>query len=118
MLIKNCINLPIAPDTKIINVIIIIIIIIEHLEKMKPTNTWVSWKVTPLNKWKWKTKFEKSISEGLENYSRQNSPAENLIKGISTWAVPLVRYSGHFLKLTRNELKQMDQKNKKTNDHA
>ena len=33
----------------------------------------------------------------------------NLIKGINTWAVPLVRYSGPFLKWTRDELKQMDQ---------
>ena len=33
----------------------------------------------------------------------------NLIKGINTWAVPLVGYSGRFLKWTRDELKQMDQ---------
>ena len=33
----------------------------------------------------------------------------NLIKGINTWDVPLVRYSGPFLKWTRDELKQMDQ---------
>ena len=32
----------------------------------------------------------------------------NLVKGINTWAVPLVRYSRPFLKWTR-ELKQMDQ---------
>ena len=32
----------------------------------------------------------------------------NLIKGINTWAVPLVKYSGPFLKWTREELKQMD----------
>ena len=32
----------------------------------------------------------------------------NLIKGINTWSVPLIRYSGPFLKSTR-ELKQMDQ---------
>ena len=30
----------------------------------------------------------------------------NLIKGINTWAVPLVRYSGPFLKWTRDELKK------------
>ena len=35
----------------------------------------------------------------------------NLIKGINTWAVPLVRYSGPFLKWTRDERRQMDQKN-------
>ena len=32
----------------------------------------------------------------------------NLIKGINTWAVRLVRYSGPFLKWTRDEVKQMD----------
>ena len=37
----------------------------------------------------------------------------NLIKRINTWAVPLVRYSGPFLKWTREELKQMDQRTRK-----
>ena len=37
----------------------------------------------------------------------------NLIKGINTWVVPLVRYSGPFLKWTRDELKQMDQRRRK-----
>ena len=37
----------------------------------------------------------------------------NLIKGINTWAVLLVRYSGPFLKWTRDELKQMDQRTRK-----
>ena len=39
--------------------------------------------------------------------------SRNLIKGINTWAVPLVRYSGPFLKWTWEELKQMDQRTKK-----
>ena len=39
--------------------------------------------------------------------------SRNLIKGINTWAVPLVRYSGPFLKWTRDELKQMDQRTRK-----
>ena len=39
--------------------------------------------------------------------------SRNLIKGINTWAVPLVRYSGPFLKWTREELKQMDQGTRK-----
>ena len=48
--------------------------------------------------------------------------SRNLIKGINIWVVPLVRYSEPFLKWTREEHKQMDQrtrklmhKNKKTN---
>ena len=39
--------------------------------------------------------------------------SRNLIKGINTWAVSLVRYSGLFLKWTRDELKQMDQRTRK-----
>ena len=39
--------------------------------------------------------------------------SRNLIKGINTWAVPLVRYSGPFLMWTREELRQMDQRTRK-----
>ena len=39
--------------------------------------------------------------------------SRNLIKGINTWAVPLVIYTGPFLKWTQEELKQMDQKTRK-----
>ena len=39
--------------------------------------------------------------------------SRNLIKGINTWAVPLIRYSEPFLKWTRDELKQMDQRIRK-----
>ena len=39
--------------------------------------------------------------------------SRNLIEGINTWAVPLVRYSGLFLKWTRDELKQIDQRTRK-----
>ena len=39
--------------------------------------------------------------------------SRNLIKRINNWVVPLVRYSGPFLKWTREELKQMDQRTRK-----
>ena len=39
--------------------------------------------------------------------------SRNFIKGINTWAVPLVKYSGPFLKWTRDELRQMDQTTRK-----
>ena len=39
--------------------------------------------------------------------------SRNLIKGINTWVVPLVRYSGPFLKWTRDELRQMNQRTRK-----
>ena len=49
---------------------------IRRLAETKPTNTWVSWRLTPSDKWKWKTKFKNNISGKVENYSRQNSSAE------------------------------------------
>ena len=39
--------------------------------------------------------------------------SRNLVKGINTWAVLLVRYLGLFLKWTGEELKQMDQRTRK-----
>ena len=39
--------------------------------------------------------------------------SRNLIKGINTWAVPIVRYSGPFIKWTEDEFKQMDQRTRK-----
>ena len=39
--------------------------------------------------------------------------SRNLIKGINKWALLLVRYSGPYLKWTREELKQMDQGTRK-----
>ena len=39
--------------------------------------------------------------------------SRNLIKGINTLAVPLVRYSRTFMKRTREKLKQMDQRTRK-----
>ena len=39
--------------------------------------------------------------------------SRNLIKGINTWVVSLVRYSEPFLKWTRDELKEMDQRTRK-----
>ena len=39
--------------------------------------------------------------------------SRNLIKGINNWDVPLIRYSGPFLKWTRYELKQMDPRTRK-----
>ena len=37
----------------------------------------------------------------------------NLVKGINTWAVPFIRYSGSFLLRNIEELKQIDQRTRK-----
>ena len=39
--------------------------------------------------------------------------SRNLIKRLNTRVVPLVRYSGSFVKWTRKELKQVDQRKRK-----
>ena len=39
--------------------------------------------------------------------------SRNLMKEIDTWAVPLVGYSGPFLKTTTEELQQIDKRTKK-----
>ena len=63
-----------------------------------------------------KMKEKKSKNEYLrktEKLLETKLYCRNLIKGINTWAVPVVRYSGLFLKWTREELKQMDQRTRK-----
>ena len=77
----------------------------ERSEKVKPTNIRVSWTVTPSNKWKWKTKFKKEYLRRIRKLLETKLSCRNLIKGINTRPVPLVRYSGSFLKWTRDELK-------------
>ena len=39
--------------------------------------------------------------------------SRNLIKGINTWTVPIVRYLGPFLKRTRDQRKKLDQRTRK-----
>ena len=54
---------------------------------------------------------EKTSKEYLRR--TRNLCSRNLIKGMNTWAVPLVRYSEPFMKWTSEELKQMDQRIRK-----
>ena len=60
-----------------------------------------------------KDKIQKEHLLGTRKLLETKLPGRNLIKGIYTWAVFLVRKSGPFLKWTRDELKQMDQKTRK-----
>ena len=53
---------------------------LERSKKMKPTNTWGSWRLISSDKCKWKRRSEKNISGEWENYSWQNSPAETSSK--------------------------------------
>ena len=60
-----------------------------------------------------KEKIQKEYLSRTRKLLETKLNSRNLIKGINTWAVPLVRYSGPFLKWTRDELKQMDQRTRK-----
>ena len=64
----------------------------------------------PIKHVQMKDKIQKNISGKL---LETKISCRNLIKGINTWAVPLVKYSVPFLKWTRDELKQMDKRTKK-----
>ena len=60
-----------------------------------------------------KDKIQKEYLRRTRKLLETKLSSRNLIKGINTWAVPLVRYSGPFLKWTRDELRQMDQRTRK-----
>ena len=60
-----------------------------------------------------KEKTKKEYLRKTRKLLEINLYSRNLIKEINTSAVPLVKYSGPFLKLTKKELKQMDQRTRK-----
>ena len=53
-----------------------------------------------------KDKIRKEYPRRTRKLLETKLSSGNLIKGIYTWALPLVRYSGPFLKRTRDELKK------------
>ena len=52
-----------------------------------------------------KNKIQKEYLRRTRKLLETKISGTNLIKGINTWAVPLVRYSAPFLRWTRNELR-------------
>ena len=60
-----------------------------------------------------KDKIQKEYLRRTRKLFKTKLSCRNPIKGINTWAVPLVRYSGPFLKWTRDEHKQMDLRTRK-----
>ena len=83
----------------------------ERSEKRKPINTDI------MKQLEMKEKMEKGYLRRTRKILETKLFCGNLIKEINNLAVPLVRHSGSFLKRTREELKEMNQKFKK-NDHA
>ena len=60
-----------------------------------------------------KEKIQKEYLRRTRKLLETKLSSRNLIKGINSWAVPLVRYLGPFLQSTRDELREMDQRNRK-----
>ena len=60
-----------------------------------------------------KKKIQKEYLRSTRKLLQTKLSGRNLIKGINTWAVALAWYSGPFLKWTRDELRQMDQRTRK-----
>ena len=60
-----------------------------------------------------KNKIQKEYLRRTRKQLKTKLSSRNLIKGINTWAMPLVRYSWLFLKWTREKLRQMDQRTRK-----
>ena len=60
-----------------------------------------------------KNKIQKEYLRRTRKLLVTKLSSRNIIKGITTWAVLLVRYSGPFLKWTREKLRQMDQRTRK-----
>ena len=60
-----------------------------------------------------KDKLQKEYLRRTRKQLETKLPSRNLIKRINTWALRLVRYTGPFLKWTRDGLKQMYQRTRK-----
>ena len=58
-----------------------------------------------------KNKIQKEYLRRTRKLLKTKLNSRNLIKGINTWAVPHVRYSGPFRKWTRDELQTNGPKN-------
>ena len=60
-----------------------------------------------------KERIQKEYPRRTRKLLETKLKSRNFTKGINTWAEPLVRYSAPFLKWTRDEFKQMDQRTRK-----
>ena len=67
----------------------------------------------PIKQVEMKDKIRKEYFRRTRKLLETKLPSRNLIKGINTWAVSPVRYSGLFLNWTWDELKQMDERTRK-----
>ena len=67
----------------------------------------------PIKKVEIKEKLKKRYLRRTRKPSETKLYSRNLVKGINNWAILLVRYSGPFLKRTKEELQQINQRTRK-----
>ena len=80
----------------------------------KETNKYLGiLKANTIKQLEMKEKFLKEYTRRTRKLLETKLYCRNITKRINTWAVPLVRYSGPFLKRSREELKQIDQETRK-----
>ena len=76
----------------------------------KLTSTLEYWRRTPSNERRWRGKIKKEYLRRTKKLLETKFFSRNLIKGINTRKVSLVRYSEPFLKWTREEHRQTEQR--------
>ena len=72
-----------------------------------------NWEADSIKQVEMKDKIKKEHLRRTRKLLETKLSSRNLIKGINTWAVHLVGYSGPFLEWTGDELKQLDQRTRK-----
>ena len=86
---------------------------LDRSKKMKPNKYLVILEADTIKQVQMKDTIQKEYLRRMSKLLETKVSSRNLNKGINSWAVPLVRYSGPFLKWTREELKQTDQRTRK-----
>ena len=87
--------------------------IIRTLGEKETYIYWSIWGADTIKQTEMKDEIKKEYLRRTRKLLETKLSWRNLIKGINTWAVLLVRYSGAFVKGTREVLKQMDQRTRK-----
>ena len=85
---------------------------LERSEKKKPTITW-EYEADIIKQVEMKENIKKEYLRSNIKLLEIKLYSRNFIKGIHTWAVIIIRYSGSFLKWTIKEPKQIDRRIKK-----
>ena len=94
-------------------IIVIIIIIIRTIAENETYKYLGILEADTIKQVEMKNKIQKEFLRRTRKLLETKFSGRNLIKRINTWAILLVRYSGSFLKWTKDELRQMDQRTRK-----